>query len=194
MSVTTKWVWSKFIIWESRFWFCSDLHCVQKEQQIHFWGRNLLLRCFKGGSGHTQMVGKGAVELWELQWQQQPPPGAPPALGAAIRAAQCQHSQHRISPGHRRTWPEHSLATLGPFYSFLHWATSWPPPWTNRLSQAQATPRDVPEPQGCPSVPQLMGFWLGLWVPSWFLTAWPHTAILTLTHSSWWEAFCAQFA
>lgn len=30
---------------------------------MHFCGRNLLLGCFKGGSGHTRMVGKGAVEL-----------------------------------------------------------------------------------------------------------------------------------
>lgn len=76
---------------------------------MHFWGRNLLLRCFKGGIGHTQMVGKGAVELQGTAVTAAGLPEASPALGAA----QCQHNQYGISHAHGRAWPEHSLAILG---------------------------------------------------------------------------------
>lgn len=69
------------------------------------------------------MVGKGAVELQGATVTAAGPPEAPPALGAAIRAAQGQHS-HTAPPmptgdrGRNTAWPSWAR------FHFPHWATS----------------------------------------------------------------------
>jgi len=99
-----------------------------------------------------------------------------PGLGQLSTGAAAGILQSRA---HRTTWPEPNLAIPG---------CVWPqfPSLGLVLTPSHGL---TSHPQGCaqclglPWCPQLPRSWMGQWAPSWFPTAWPHTVILTLTHS-----------
>lgn len=79
---------------------------------MHFRGRRLLLGCFKGDSGHTPVVRKGAVELQAATVTAAVPCSGHWPLGSGqLSAGPAEGIPH---PGaRRRTWPEPNLAILG---------------------------------------------------------------------------------
>lgn len=170
MSITTKYTWNKFYLRKQILWICSGLCRIQREQQVHFRGRNLLLGCFKGGGGHTLVIGKGAVEL--------------EGATVTVTVAECwarpllQAPAARLRAAPRQGWPLvpcpwNDVAGTKPRHPGLC-VTRFPSPGLILTSthglpshpSLNPCPGRYPMP-GLPRCPQLPCSWMAWWVPGW---------------------------